>query len=73
MVKRFASLLSAAAVNYEKIIKKIEAQKYDGLHFDIMNGHFVKRYLRAKNIVASIAIDLDIIITKLHYLKKQEV
>jgi ribulose-phosphate 3-epimerase len=121
MVKRFASLLSAAAVNYEKIIKKIEAQKYDGLHFDIMDGHFVKnfafgpglikslrkitklplqahleienpgeyidmfiecgcdiitlhpqtckiekelRYLRAKNIVASVAIDPDIKITE---------
>jgi ribulose-phosphate 3-epimerase len=54
MVKRFVSLLSAEAGNYEKIIKKIEAQNYNGLHFDIMDGHFVKNFAFGPGLIKSL-------------------
>ena len=54
MVKRFVSLLSAEAGNYEKIIKKIEAQNYNELHFDIMDGHFVKNFAFGPGLIKSL-------------------
>ena len=99
MVKKFASLLSADASNYEKVITDLEENGYEGFHFDVMDGHtrlpfqahleiknpgeyidmFIDagcdiitihpqtcdaekelRYLRAKNIKGSVAIDPDI-------------
>ena len=54
MVKRFVSLLSAEAGNYEKIIKKIEAQNYNGFHFDIMDGHFVKNFAFGPGLIKSL-------------------
>jgi ribulose-phosphate 3-epimerase len=54
MVQRFVSLLSAEAGNYEKIIKKIEAQNYNGLHFDIMDGHFVKNFAFGPGLIKSL-------------------
>lgn len=54
MVKRFVSLLSTEAGNYEKIIKKIEAQNYNGLHFDIMDGHFVKNFAFGPGLIKSL-------------------
>ena len=44
MVKKFASLLSADASNYEKVIRKLEREKFDGFHFDILDGHFVRNF-----------------------------
>jgi len=44
MVKKFASLLSADASNYEKTIRKLEREKFDGFHFDILDGHFVRNF-----------------------------
>jgi ribulose-phosphate 3-epimerase len=44
MIKKFASLLLADASNYKNIIKKLERKKFNGFHFDIMDGHFVKNF-----------------------------
>jgi ribulose-phosphate 3-epimerase len=44
MVKKFVSLLSADASNYEKIINKLEKENFDGFHFDILDGHFVRNF-----------------------------
>ena len=54
MVQKFASLLSADASNYEKEIKKFEKQKYDGIHFDIMDGHFVKNFAFSPDLIKSL-------------------
>ncbi len=51
MIKKYASLLSASAVNYGKIIKKLEKENYDGLHFDIMDGHFVRNFAFSPHII----------------------
>ncbi len=44
MIKKFGSLLSADAGNYGKIIKDLENMKFDGIHFDVMDGHFVRNF-----------------------------
>ena len=54
MVQKFASLLSAEAHNYEKTIKKLEKQKYDGFHFDVMDGHFVKNFAFSPDLIKSL-------------------
>ena len=54
MVQKFASLLSAEAHNYEEIIKKLEEQNYDGFHFDVMDGHFVKNFAFSSDIIKSL-------------------
>ncbi len=54
MVKKFASLLSADASNYEKIIRKLEEEKFDGFHFDVLDGHFVKNFAFNAQIVKSL-------------------
>ncbi len=54
MVKKFASLLSADASNYEKTIRKLEREKFDGFHFDIFDGHFVRNFAFNANIIKSL-------------------
>jgi len=43
-MEKYASLLSADACNYKEIIKKLEENGFSGLHFDVMDGHFVKNF-----------------------------
>ena len=54
MVERFASLLSADASDYRSTIEKIESEKFDGLHFDVMDGHFVKNFAFNPHIIGSL-------------------
>ena len=54
MVERFASLLSADASDYRGTINKIESEKFDGLHFDVMDGHFVKNFAFSPHIIGSL-------------------
>jgi ribulose-phosphate 3-epimerase len=54
MVKKFASLLSADASNYEKIIKELEREKFDGFHFDVIDGHFAKNFAFNAQIIKSL-------------------
>jgi len=54
MVKKFASLLSADASNYEKTIRKLEREKFDGFHFDILDGHFVRNFAFNAEIIKSL-------------------
>lgn len=54
MVQRFASLLSVNAANYEKTIKKIESMKFNGIHFDVMDGHFVKNFAFGPGLIKSL-------------------
>jgi ribulose-phosphate 3-epimerase len=54
MVKRFASLLSADASNYEKIIRDLEKEEIAGFHFDIMDGQFVKNFAFSAGIIGSL-------------------
>lgn len=53
-VKKFASLLSADASNYEKTIRDLEKKGIDGFHFDIMDGHFVKNFAFNADIIKSL-------------------
>jgi len=43
-MEKFASLLSVDAYNYKKTIEDLEEKRFDGLHFDILDGHFVKNF-----------------------------
>ena len=54
MIKKFGSLLSADAANYGKILKDLENKKYDGIHFDVMDGHFVRNFAFNATIIASL-------------------
>ncbi len=54
MVKKYGSVLSADASNYGEAIKKLEDMKFDGLHFDIMDGHFVKNFAFNAQIISSL-------------------
>lgn len=54
MIKKYASLLSANAVNYQKVIKNLEKQNIDGFHFDIMDGHFVRNFAFNASIIKSL-------------------
>lgn len=54
MVKKFASLLDADASNYEKIIRFLEKERFDGLHLDVMDGHFVKNFAFGPQIIKSL-------------------
>ncbi|MCL5772439.1 MAG: ribulose-phosphate 3-epimerase [Actinobacteria bacterium] len=54
MVQKYASLLSADAANYEKTIKSLEAQDYNGIHFDVMDGHFVKNFAFGPDLIKSL-------------------
>jgi ribulose-phosphate 3-epimerase len=54
MVEKFASLLSADASDYRSIIKKIESLNFDGLHFDVMDGQFVRNFAFSPNIIKSL-------------------
>lgn len=54
MVKKYASLLSADASYYKKIIEDIEQKGFTGFHFDIMDGHFVKNFAFNTAIIKSL-------------------
>jgi ribulose-phosphate 3-epimerase len=54
MVKKFVSLLSAEALNYKQVIEDFERKGFDGFHFDIMDGHFVKNFAFNSNIIKSL-------------------
>ena len=54
MVQRFASLLSADAHNYDKTIKRIEDMGFNGIHFDVMDGHFVKNFAFGPDLIKSL-------------------
>ena len=54
MVERYASLLSADASDYKGIIKKVESWNFKGLHFDVMDGHFVKNFAFSPHIIKSL-------------------
>ncbi len=54
MVKKYASLLSADASEYKKIIEDIEKKGFSGFHFDIMDGHFVKNFAFNAAIIKSL-------------------
>ncbi len=54
MIKKYGSILSADASNYGEAIKKIEDMKFDGLHFDIMDGHFVKNFAFNAQVISSL-------------------
>jgi len=43
-IKKIASLLSADASDYKTVIKDLEQKGFDGFHFDVMDGHFVKNF-----------------------------
>lgn len=52
MHKKFISLLSSNTANFEDLLEKLE-NKYnvDGIHFDIMDGHFVKNFAFNESII----------------------
>jgi ribulose-phosphate 3-epimerase len=54
MIKKFGSLLSADAANYGRIIKDLENKKFSGIHFDVMDGHFVRNFAFNATIIASL-------------------
>ncbi|MCL4378027.1 MAG: ribulose-phosphate 3-epimerase [Actinobacteria bacterium] len=54
MVKKYASLLSADASDYKKIIRDLEQRGFTGFHFDIMDGHFVKNFAFNATIIKSL-------------------
>jgi ribulose-phosphate 3-epimerase len=54
MVKKFASLLNADASNFEKVIAGLEKNGYNGFHFDIMDGHFVKNFAFGPKVIKSL-------------------
>lgn len=54
MVKKFASLLSADASNYGKVITGLEENGYEGFHFDVMDGHFVKNFAFGPKVIESL-------------------
>ncbi|MCL5771087.1 MAG: ribulose-phosphate 3-epimerase [Actinobacteria bacterium] len=54
MVKKYASLLSADASDYKKIIGDTEKKGFTGFHFDIMDGHFVKNFAFNATIIKSL-------------------
>ena len=54
MVRKFCSLLSADASNYGSIIKDMEARGFYGIHFDVMDGHFVKNFAFNAKIISSL-------------------
>ena len=54
MVKKFASLLSADASSYERVIRKLEEKNFSGFHFDVMDGRFVKNFAFNENIIKSL-------------------
>lgn len=53
-VKLFGSILSADFANIEKELKRMEGAGLDGIHIDIMDGHFVKNFSMGDRMVAAI-------------------
>jgi len=54
MIKKFGSLLSANAANYGKVLKDLENKKFHGIHFDVMDGHFVRNFAFNATVIASL-------------------
>jgi len=54
MIEKFGSLLSADAANYEKAVRDLENKNFNGLHFDVMDGHFVRNFAFNATIIASL-------------------
>ncbi|MCL5985499.1 MAG: ribulose-phosphate 3-epimerase [Actinobacteria bacterium] len=51
---KFASLLYADASDYLKIINFLEKENFEGLHFDVTDGHFVKNFSFNQYIINSL-------------------
>ncbi|MCL5985497.1 MAG: ribulose-phosphate 3-epimerase [Actinobacteria bacterium] len=54
MIKKFVSLLSADASNYGGTIKKLEKEGFNGFHFDVFDGNFVKNFAFNAEIIKSL-------------------
>lgn len=54
MIQKYVSLLSSSARNFEKTIMDFEKKKFDGYHFDVMDGHFVKNFAFGPGIIKSL-------------------
>lgn len=54
MIKKFGSLLSADAANYGEVIKDLEKKGFDGIHFDVMDGHFVRNFAFNASMISSL-------------------
>lgn len=53
-MEKFASLLSADACNYQKITENLEKDGFSGIHFDVMDGHFVKNFAFSPHMIESL-------------------
>lgn len=54
MVKIFPSILSCDFSSVKKELEKIEKAKADGIHIDIMDGHFVKNFSIGPDVLKAI-------------------
>ena len=59
-IKISASVMCADFLHLEKVIKELESEKVDYLHFDIMDGHFVPNFTMGPDILKSISGMTDI-------------
>lgn len=55
MVKINASLLAADVTNIAEEVKKLEESGIDGLHIDIMDGHYVTNFSFGPQIIHSLS------------------
>ena len=64
----FASLITMDHLNFEKNLSLIDSLGLDGLHVDVMDGHFVPRYgiypeiVQEISKISDIPIDLDLLV-----------
>ena len=70
----FASLITMDHLNFEKNLSLIDSLGLDGLHVDVMDGHFVPRYgiypeiVQEISKISDIPIDLDLLVKILYLL-----